>query len=304
MTDKIQLNYIDIKSSLRLLTILKIKNFPNLFRYENQVKQQNVLSFVDNEANPTIVILIDIFRGQMNVFPLNVEALTNTAKSIDWSNGFLTEFKNNPLIKWEEIFEKVGLDNKIGLERHFRKTEKISIACVSIEYETLFIESLKGYFKNMKPDSEVFDALTLKVDNIQEKIKELKLNLDENVGPLKYDDAETINNKWQYKSNESINFLRWSCTQTISAGYRINGELVSWIIMYTDGSIGSLYTLEEFRGKGLSKKVVSYILIKFFENGFDLPYCFVRDNNISSQKVMRSFGFKSSSLVKWVFGTP
>ncbi|KAN0041662.1 hypothetical protein ACTFIV_004206 [Dictyostelium citrinum] len=304
MTDKIQLNYIDNKSSLELLTILKIKNFPNLFRYENQVKQQNVLSFVDNEANPTIVILIDIFRGQMNVFPLNVEALTNIAKSIDWSNGFLTEFKNNPQIKWEEIFEKVGLDNKIGLERHFRKTEKISIACVSIEYETIFIESLKGYFKNMKPDSEVFDALTLKVDNIQEKIKELKLNLNENVGPLKYEDAETINNKWQYKSNESINFLRWSCTQNISAGYRINGELVSWIIMYTDGSIGSLYTLEEFRGKGFSKKVVSYILIKFFENGFDLPYCFVRDNNISSQKVMRSFGFKSSSLVKWVFGTP
>ncbi|KAN0000294.1 hypothetical protein ACTFIZ_000726 [Dictyostelium cf. discoideum] len=304
MTDKIQFNYIDNKSSLQLLKILQIKNFPNLFRYENQVKQQNVLSFVDNEADPTIVVLIDIFRGQMNVFPLNVEALTNTAKSIDWSNGFLTEFKNNPLIKWDEIFEKVGPDNKIGLERHFKSTEKISIACVSLEYETLFIESLKGYFKNMKPDSEVFDALTLKVDNIQEKINELKLNLDENVGPLKYEDAKTINSKWQYKSNESINFLRWSCTQTISAGYRINGELVSWIIMYTDGSIGSLYTLEEFRGKKYSCKVVSYILIKFFENGFDLPYCFVRDNNISSQKVMRSFGFKSNSLVKWITGTP
>ncbi|KAN0047975.1 hypothetical protein ACTA71_002364 [Dictyostelium dimigraforme] len=304
MTDKIKLNYIDNKSSLQLLNILKLKNFPNLFRYENQVKQQNVLSFVDNEADPTIVILVDIFRGQMNAFPLNIEALTNTAKSIDWSNGFLTEFKNNPNIEWDDIFEKVGPENRIGLERHFRKSEKISIACISLEYEVLFIESLKGYFKNMKPDSEVFDALTLNVENIQEKIEELKLNLDENVGPLKYEDAETINNKWQYKSNESINFLRWSCKQTISAGYRINGELVSWIILYTDGSIGSLYTLEEFRGKGLSKKVVSYILIKFFESGFDLPYCFVRDNNISSQKVMRSFGFKSNSLVKWVFGTP
>ncbi|KAK5580850.1 hypothetical protein RB653_000874 [Dictyostelium firmibasis] len=303
MTNKIELKYIDNSLSLQLLKILQYKNFPNLFRYENQVKQQNVLSFTDNEADPTIVILVDIFRGQMNAFPLNAQALTNTAKSIDWSNGFLTKFKNNPNIKWDDIFDKVGPDNRIGLERHFKKTEKISFACISFEYEQLFIESLKGYFINMKPDSEVFDALTLKVDNLQEKISELKLNLDENVGPLKYEDAEIINSKWQYKSNESINFLRWSCSQTISAGYRINGELVSWIILYTDGSIGSLYTLEDHRGKGLSKKVVSYILIKFFENGFDHPYCFVRDNNISSQKVMRGFGFKPTSLVKWVFGS-
>ncbi|EGC35327.1 hypothetical protein DICPUDRAFT_33583 [Dictyostelium purpureum] len=303
------LNPIDYTQATQLLIILKNKGFHHLFRYENQVQCQNTLNLVDNEADPSIVLLIDIYRGQFNIYPLNSQVLTEFLDKIDWENGFLTPYKNHPNINWEEIYNRVGI-NRVGIDRHFKKTERVVFAGLLKENESYCIESLRKYFDQVRIDDEIFDSLVLPITNVQETINELKKNLDGNESLLTIEDAEKVSkyHLWKYKSDESINFLRLACSSNISGAYRVkneNGEweLASWIIHYTDGSIGSLYTDDKYRGKGYAKKVSSFIIIKMLENGYTQPYCYINIDNAASQKAMRGLGFQPATLTKWVIAS-
>ncbi|CAK4084132.1 unnamed protein product, partial [Aphanomyces euteiches] len=79
-------------------------------------------------------------------------------------------------------------------------------------------------------------------------------------------------------------------------------EAVSWSLVHTDLSIGLLSTLPEYRRKGLVQRALASTVIAFRETmaSFDgwlgvEPHSFVGIDNIPSQNLMSSMGFKESS---------
>ena len=74
-----------------------------------------------------------------------------------------------------------------------------------------------------------------------------------------------MNERWEYKSNDgsSLAMIRDMISSSRESfggcvGLYDNGRLVSWVCRYHDGTLGMVYTEEDFRGNGHASTVVRY----------------------------------------------
>jgi len=102
------------------------------------------------------------------------------------------------------------------------------------------------------------------------------------VESLSVDDAEEVDKYYTYRSDDSVHEIRESIKTMDSACIRIDGQLASWCLVHAeDGSMGPLYTKEEYRGFGLAKTVSLRLMQKLFAKNL-MPYVHIVEDNFSS----------------------
>lgn len=78
---------------------------------------------------------------------------------------------------------------------------------------------------------------------------------------------------------------------------------VAWVITLPDGAIGALYTMPDYRRRGLAKMVVADRLAKCAHLG--LPtYCHVEVTNQASERMWEGMGWTRGHKVQWVYREP
>ncbi|KAN0028036.1 hypothetical protein ACTFIV_009863 [Dictyostelium citrinum] len=280
--------------------LLISRGFKQIFRVENPLELGNVLSFTDSTTEPNVLFLFDTISCDISIFTINLEILDKILEGIDFSSGFLTPYKDE--IDYQNIKYKTP-----SFDSCFKHSETLTFKAIPLNIEEIILKHLKKYYNTLRNNFGIFDSFYLPIDNKEEIIKKLKENIDGNVSSLTVEDSEYVNNNWPYRNDESIHFIKWACSQEVSASYRIRNEetgeneLVSWILMYPDASIGSLFSDPKYRGKGFARKVSSLIIVKKLQlQPKQLPYLFIKTDNQPSQSLMRSLGFKTDTQVKWI----
>ena len=70
-------------------------------------------------------------------------------------------------------------------------------------------------------------------------------------------------------------------------------NLVCWILRDYDGSLHHLYTVEQYRRRGLASAVVR-MMCKHIQDQGDVPFCYVYNDNHTSVTLFHSMGFTES----------
>ena len=70
-------------------------------------------------------------------------------------------------------------------------------------------------------------------------------------------------------------------------------NLVCWILRDYDGSLHHLYTVEQYRRRGLASAVVR-MMCKRIQDQDDVPFCYVYNDNHISMALFHSLGFTES----------
>ena len=70
-------------------------------------------------------------------------------------------------------------------------------------------------------------------------------------------------------------------------------NLVCWIVRSYDGSLHHLYTLEQYRRRGLATAVVR-MMCKHIQDQGDVPFCCILTNNHTSSTLFTTLGFTES----------
>jgi len=119
---------------------------------------------------------------------------------------------------------------------------------------------------------------------------------------LTMDDAAECHSFYPWKSDDSINQFYDSIERRETACVRIGGELAAWVLVHADdGSMGPLYTKEEFRRKGLGEMLVSRLIADLLVAGY-VPYAHIQQNNDAPLNMIAKFNGMTFSHDCWFFG--
>lgn len=118
------------------------------------------------------------------------------------------------------------------------------------------------------------------------------------VRELTEEDAEIVNHYYTYRSKWSLQDIKDCIEKRPAYGYVENGELVSWLLVHEDDSMGIMYTKEGYRKKGIAKLLTEYVTAAQLERGM-LPYLHIIKDNEASIKLAESSGFKRYGVVEW-----
>ncbi|EAL68979.1 hypothetical protein DDB_G0276955 [Dictyostelium discoideum AX4] len=260
---------------------------------------------------------------------LDFEIVKNVIKSIDWKEGYFNSFN---AIEMEELLKKTNLNDAI-LNHHFsNEINTFYFGDIENPILVKFIEKYFqecGFEVKTFP----FNHYIIDINNIDNKIKIIsKLNSiisnDNNIVPLSKSDAYFINDNYKYKTEFSINEIFWAIENGLAFGYKINNynnnnnynnknknnnkvnivfdendekekkvknsnDLVCWNFIKSDGKSSNLYTLPEFRCKGVALKVKAKLTLSSIENNI-IPLCSTSHDNINSISLIEKLGFKYS----------
>nr|XP_055026895.1 uncharacterized protein LOC129416586 [Misgurnus anguillicaudatus] len=100
-----------------------------------------------------------------------------------------------------------------------------------------------------------------------------------------------INNTWKFGNEHSIRMIRNmilnfpSCCVLDS-----DDQPVAWVLTYTFGAMGMLYTIPEHRRKGYAKALVSIMSRRLHSQGYPV-YCYIEEENQVSYRLFTNLGF-------------
>lgn len=78
---------------------------------------------------------------------------------------------------------------------------------------------------------------------------------------------------------------------------------VAWVLTLSDGSTGALYTMPEYRRRGLAKVVVADRLAKCAGLGLR-SYCHVEVTNEASERMWEGMGWERGHKCQWIYPDP
>lgn len=81
-------------------------------------------------------------------------------------------------------------------------------------------------------------------------------------------------------------------------GAFIEEQLIGFIGIHSEGSIGMLYVEEAYRRQGLASSLEAYLVNRMLERGF-IPFTQVKENNKKSVKLQEKLGFYRASNLFW-----
>lgn len=135
----------------------------------------------------------------------------------------------------------------------------------------------------------------------------LDLSLMKNeVRSIDVKDAETIDEFYEYRHPGSVDGIKKDILERPSSAIYVNGEIVCWVLVHPDNSIGIMYTKEEHRRKGYAVDVTIVLASKIIRNG-KIPYLQIVNKNSMSPGLAQKCGFVENGLVEWfgiIAGTP
>lgn len=110
-----------------------------------------------------------------------------------------------------------------------------------------------------------------------------------------------VNNTWKFGNEHSIRMVRNmilnfpSCCVLDS-----DDQPVAWILTYTYGAMGMLYTIPEHRRKGYAKALVTIMSRRLYSQGYPV-YCYIEEENQVSYKLFTNLGFTEDPEYKAVW---
>lgn len=81
-------------------------------------------------------------------------------------------------------------------------------------------------------------------------------------------------------------------------GAFIEEQLVGFIGIHSEGSIGMLYVEEAYRRQGIASSLEAYLVNRMLEQGF-IPFTQVKENNEESTRLQEKLGFYPASNLFW-----
>jgi 8-oxo-dGTP diphosphatase len=123
-------------------------------------------------------------------------------------------------------------------------------------------------------------------------------DIKSHIRPLRTEDADIVNQYWEYRDDGTINYVRNMIIKNYSAGIEEDGKLVAWLTIHDDGALGFLYVLEDYRGKGYAKDLTVYICNKLRKNN-KTPFLYIVTENIKSLSLAQKLGFKRDRKICW-----
>ena len=128
----------------------------------------------------------------------------------------------------------------------------------------------------------------------------LKLNEIKNqVQNVDIKDAEIINKYYQFRNSISIEAIKKDILNRPSSAIYVNGQIVCWVLMHNDNSMGIMYTKEEHRGKGYAMDVTTDLASKIIKSG-KIPFLTIIKNNTMSPGLVKKCGFIKCGYVSWM----
>ncbi|CAL8103769.1 unnamed protein product [Orchesella dallaii] len=155
-------------------------------------------------------------------------------------------------------------------------------------------------------------------DSLKLSICKVDLEDDFEVDRLTIENATKVNTHWRYGSivdhkriAEAIKTLKSAGvfkrtkhpkTGEISSS-RTNEDLVSWIVFRQIGTLNALYTVDDYRRRGLARWALEAASKWLAEAGF-IPVCDIEEYNEDSRKLVDKIGFKLIQTVFWMTYEP
>ncbi|EAL69060.2 hypothetical protein DDB_G0277117 [Dictyostelium discoideum AX4] len=301
----------------------KTKGFPQFDFIENQTKIGLYEYFTDNYDSPSVIVSISLITNFIKLFTLNNENLDfeivkNVIKSIDWEKGY---FNSINAIEMEELLKKTNLNDAI-LNHHF--SNEINTFYFGDIENPILVKFIEEFFQECGFKIKTvpfYNHFIIDINDMENKIKIIsKLNSiisnDNNIVPLSKSDAYFINDNYRYKTEFSINEIFWAIENGLAFGYKTtsnnkvniivdendekkinnSNNLVCWNYIKSDGKSSNLYTLPEFRCKGIALKVKAKLTLSSIENNI-IPLCSTVYDNTISNSLVEKLGFKYSYSV-------
>lgn len=115
---------------------------------------------------------------------------------------------------------------------------------------------------------------------------------------LTIQDAEYVNEHYEYKNDRSLAQIKDGIKNKPSSCLRVDGHLVSFVLLHEDDSIGYMYTLPAYRGRGYAFLLTQDIVNKTLKSG-RIPYIQIVKGNTKSEQLALKAGFKKHGDVHW-----
>jgi predicted GNAT family acetyltransferase len=116
------------------------------------------------------------------------------------------------------------------------------------------------------------------------------------VGYLKPEDARLIVDYWPHGRNEA--YIRWRIAAGPTCAIRQKGRLVAWALTHTDGSMGILHVLDNYRGQGMARSITTALAERCLKAGLR-PFLYIVEKNKASINLTKSMGFTRHAVVGW-----
>jgi hypothetical protein len=135
----------------------------------------------------------------------------------------------------------------------------------------------------------------------------LDLQLIKNpVQSISVEDASVVDHFYTYQNEQSLETIRRDIQERPSSAVYEDGEVVCWLLIHDDDSMGIMYTKETHRKKGYAVDVTIDLASKIIEKG-KTPFLQIVEGNNMSPGLARNCGFVEWGKVIWfgiVAGAP
>ncbi|MBS7633180.1 GNAT family N-acetyltransferase [Candidatus Bathyarchaeota archaeon] len=149
--------------------------------------------------------------------------------------------------------------------------------------------------KHLAPVTVTADCYTWTLDQLREEAPVLE--------SLTVEDAEFVNDQWDYKSDQSLEFIR-HCIETMPSSCVRNeeGQPVAMAFCYGQSpyyiNMGGFKVLPEYRQRGIGRKIHLDMCRKVLAQNRK-PLVHVKTDNLISQHICQSTNFKRHEQVFW-----
>ncbi|MBN1969504.1 MAG: GNAT family N-acetyltransferase [Candidatus Delongbacteria bacterium] len=192
--------------------------------------------------------------------------------------------------------------------------------CIDDHYDGIYIpynceyisEKAQNFIRN---SDEMFCTIDEKFHNLIEndfelewseecyqfafKGKEISNNSDcYTISHINLKDIDTVDKLWTYHDFYTKNYITNLVNNGNSSAIYIDKQIAGWCLIHNDGSLGTLFVKEEFRGLGLAEKLLKYNTEKMITDKI-FPFFFTVHNNNASISLAKKIGFEKIAKVYW-----
>lgn len=110
--------------------------------------------------------------------------------------------------------------------------------------------------------------------------------IDCEIRPLELSYAKQVSDGTPYHAD--VNDVKMCLTRHPSAAAYVDGKAVCWCLLHLEGSLGMLYTLQEFRRQGYALKVMTALTQMVIDAG-NVPYAYIIEDNVASKSLATKY---------------
>lgn len=237
------------------------------------------VDFIDNLLKEDTIANLNVIGriGNNRDIELYVDNIKNPQGFILKDGEFFAPYSKNP----EVIKEMLG---------ELEKTEMMDFCGIPAWIGRLTEDFFTDYKINWEEDCHLYYI----PEDSQRTVK-----VKEPLGSLRADEVDIVNQYYTYKDENSREYLLECITNRPSSVIRNDaGQPVSWALTREDYSLGVMFTLQEYRKKGLAEKITEDLIYKVIEKGYT-PYVHILFGNTASMALASKCGFENWGHVRW-----